>query len=328
MIVKNKFSLFPIKETEIWDRYKSHESAFWTTEELDFSQDMKDFEKLSEGEKHFIKHVLAFFAQSEGMINENLLTRFYGEIHIAEARCFLALQAFNEVIHAETYALQLETYIPDMQERELLFNAIETVPTVKKKAEWVKKWIASDSPLPIRLVAFGLVEGLFFAGSFCAIYYFRKKGLLPGLAASNDLIARDEGLHFSFSALMFETINNYKNQGVWEGIVREPELIDQTVSQGLFEEIVTEAVLLEQEFVNEALPVSLIGMNAKLMSEYIESTADLIAELFGFEKVFNTKNPFDFMRLLDVEGKTNFFEKRVTEYKRISDREIMFTDDF
>ncbi len=328
MIVKNKFSLFPIQETELWERYKQHQNAFWTTEELDFSQDYKDFEKMSEGEKHFIKHVLAFFAQSEGMINENLLTRFYGEIHIAEARCFLALQAFNEVVHAETYALQLETYVPENEEREKLFNAIDTVPTVGKKASWVKKWIAADTPLPIRLIAFGLVEGLFFAGSFCAIYYFRKKGLLPGLAASNDLIARDEGLHFSFSALMFKTIENYRENNRWEGIVKNPELISEGVTREQMEEIVREAVEVEQEFVKDALPVSLIGMNAKLMCEYIEATADLIVELFGFERIYHTKNPFDFMRLLDMEGKTNFFEKRVTEYKRPTERNLSFDEEF
>ncbi|SPY45262.1 Ribonucleoside-diphosphate reductase subunit beta [Photobacterium damselae] len=236
MIVKNKFSLFPIQYEEIWQAYKTHEAAFWTTEELDFAQDLADLAKLTEGEKHFIRHVLAFFAQSEGMINENLLTRFYGEIEIAEARCFLALQAFNEVIHAETYALQLETYIPAVEERERLFNAIENVPTVKRKAEWVMKWISSDKPLTMRLIAFGLVEGLFFAGSFCAIYYFRKRSLLAGLAASNDLIARDEGLHFSFSALLFKTLGQGK------------------VTQQEFEEICREAVSIEKEFVTEALP--------------------------------------------------------------------------
>ncbi len=310
MIVKNKFSLFPIQYEEIWQAYKTHEAAFWTTEELDFAQDIPDLDKLTEGELHFIRHVLAFFAQSEGMINENLLTRFYGEIEIAEARCFLALQAFNEVIHAETYALQLETYIPDIEERERLFNAIDNVPTVKRKADWVMRWISSDKPLAMRLIAFGLVEGLFFAGSFCAIYYFRKRGLLAGLAASNDLIARDEGLHFSFSALLFKTLG--------EGQVTQAE----------FEEICREAVSIEKEFVTEALPVGLIGMNSELMCQYIEYTADVIAGLFRFEKIYNAENPFDYMRLLDMEGKTNFFEKRVTEYKRPQDRQLAFDADF
>ncbi|MDN3679679.1 ribonucleotide-diphosphate reductase subunit beta [Vibrio tapetis] len=310
MIVKNKFSLFPIQYEEIWQAYKTHEAAFWTTEELDFAQDIPDLAKLTDGELHFIRHVLAFFAQSEGMINENLLTRFYGEIEIAEARCFLALQAFNEVIHAETYALQLETYIPDIEERERLFNAIDNVPTVKRKADWVMRWISSDKPLAMRLIAFGLVEGLFFAGSFCAIYYFRKRGLLAGLAASNDLIARDEGLHFSFSALLFKTLG----QG--------------QVSQAEFEEICREAVSIEKEFVTEALPVGLIGMNAELMCQYIEYTADVIAGLFRFEKIYGAENPFDYMRLLDMEGKTNFFEKRVTEYKRPQDRQLAFDADF
>lgn len=310
MIVKNKFSLFPIQYQEIWDAYKTHEAAFWTTEELDFAQDLPDLAKLTDGELHFIHHVLAFFAQSEGMINENLLTRFYHDIEIAEARCFLALQAFNEVIHAETYALQLETYIPDIEKREQLFNAIDNVPTVKRKAQWVMSWIDSQQDLDIRLIAFGLVEGLFFAGSFCAIYYFRKRGLLAGLAASNDLIARDEGFHFSFSALLFKTLSS------------------GSVSQEKFEEIVREAVVIEKSFVTEALPVDLIGMNANLMCQYIEHTADVIVDLFGFAPVFNTDNPFDYMRLLDMEGKTNFFEKRVTEYKRPQNRALSFDADF
>ncbi len=310
MIVKNKFSLFPIQYQEIWDAYKTHEAAIWTTEELDFAQDLPDLAKLTDSEKHFIHHVLAFFAQSEGMINENLLTRFYRDIEIAEVRCFLALQSFNEVIHAETYALQLETYIPDVAQRERLFNAIDTVPTVKKKAQWVMRWIDSKDDLAIRLVAFGLVEGLFFAGSFCAIYYFRKRGLLAGLAASNDLIARDEGLHFSFSALLYKT------------------LTPGQISQQEFQQICQEAVAIEKEFVTEALPVDLIGMNSQLMGQYIEHTCDVIAGLFGFDAVFNSDNPFDFMRLLDMEGKTNFFEKRVTEYQRPTDRELAFDAEF
>ena len=329
MISKGISSIFPIQYPEIWDRYKTHVQSFWTPEEVSFAEDLRDLEKLNDGEKHFINHVLAFFANSEAMINENLASRFYKEILIAEARCFITMQMLNESIHAEVYALQIETYVTDPAEKDKLFKAIENIPCINKKTQWVSKWLNGDHSLLVRLIGFGLVEGLFFAGSFCAIYYFRKRGLMPGLSLSNDWIARDEGMHFSFSALMYHTLNDkFKAGTLSDSDISSLDLIDSTVSQAQFEEIVREAVEFEQEFIDDALPVDLIGMNKELMSKYIEAVADRIADLFGFSRVFNTENPFDFMRALDVENVSNFFEKRVTEYKRPSDRSIAFDEDF
>jgi len=329
MISKGCTSIFPIQYQEIWDRYKIHIQAFWTPEEISFQDDLRDLQKLSNGEKHFIQHILAFFANSEAMINENLATRFYKEILIPEARCFISMQMLNESIHAETYALQIETYVDDQDKKDKLFRAIENIPCINKKAEWVGKWLSGDQNLLIRLIGFGLVEGLFFAGSFCAIYYFRKRGLLPGLSLSNDWIARDEGMHFSFSALMFKTLKaKYNNGTLDDTVLLDPNLITGDVSQQQFEKIVKEAVIFEKEFVRDALPVGLIGMNADLMCEYIEAVADRIADLYGFERIFNTVNPFDFMRALDVQNVTNFFEKRVTEYQRPTDRSLSFNEEF
>ncbi|MDG1153830.1 MAG: ribonucleotide-diphosphate reductase subunit beta [Alphaproteobacteria bacterium] len=329
MISKGCTSIFPIQYQEIWDRYKTHVQAFWTPEEISFQDDIRDLQKLNSGEKHFIQRILAFFANSEAMINENLASRFYKEILMPEARCFISMQMLNESIHAETYALQIETYVDDQEEKDKLFRAIENIPCINKKAEWVGKWLSGDQNLLVRLIGFGLVEGLFFAGSFCAIYYFRKRGLLPGLSLSNDWIARDEGMHFSFSALMFKTLRKKYNNGTLDDkILLDPNLITGDVSQQQFEDIVQEAVVFEKEFVRDALPVGLIGMNADLMCEYIEAVADRIADLFGFERVFNTENPFDFMRALDVQNVTNFFEKRVTEYQRPTDRSLSFNEEF
>ena len=329
MIYKGCTSIFPIQYQEIWDRYKTHVQAFWTPEEISFQDDIRDLQKLNSGEKHFIQRILAFFANSEAMINENLASRFYKEILMPEARCFISMQMLNESIHAETYALQIETYVDDQEEKDKLFRAIENIPCINKKAEWVGKWLSGDQNLLVRLIGFGLVEGLFFAGSFCAIYYFRKRGLLPGLSLSNDWIARDEGMHFSFSALMFKTLRKKYNNGTLDDkILLDPNLITGDVSQQQFEDIVQEAVVFEKEFVRDALPVGLIGMNADLMCEYIEAVADRIADLFGFERVFNTENPFDFMRALDVQNVTNFFEKRVTEYQRPTDRSLSFNEEF
>ncbi len=329
MISKGCTSIFPLQYPKIWKQYKLHVQSFWTPEEISFQDDLRDLQKLSADEKHFINHVLAFFANSEAMINENLASRFYKEILIPEARAFISMQMLNETIHAETYALQIETYVPDQTEKDKLFNAIENVPCVHKKALWVGKWLNGEQNLLTRLIGFGLVEGLFFAGSFCAIYYFRKRGLLPGLALSNDWIARDEGMHFSFSALMFQTLQKKYIQGTLDDtILSDINLITGDVSQKEFEHIVREALECEKEFVGNALPVDLIGMNADLMCQYIEAVADRIADLFGFERVFNTENPFDFMRALDLENVTNFFEKRVTEYARPTDREMKFEEDF
>ena len=329
MISKGIKSIFPIKNQEIWDRYKLHIQSFWTPEEVSLQDDLRDLQILNEGEKHFIKNVLAFFANSEAMINENLASRFYKEILMPEARCFISMQMLNESIHAEMYALQIEAYVVDQQEKDMLFNAIQNVPCINLKATWVSKWLSGSQNLLTRLIAFGLVEGLFFAGSFCAIYYFRKRGLLPGLALSNDWIARDEGMHFSFSALMFKILRDkFNNNSLTDTDLLDVNLITGNVAQSEFEEIVREAVSFEKEFVQEALPVDLIGMNANLMCQYIEAVADRIADLFEFERVYNTENPFDFMRALDVQNVTNFFEKRVSEYQRPTDRVLSFDDVF
>ena len=329
MISKGCKSIFPIKHREIWDRYKTHIQAFWTPEEVSLQDDIRDLKTLNEGEKHFIKQVLAFFANSEAMINENLASRFYNEILIPEARCFISMQMLNESIHAEMYALQIEAYVENSQEKERLFAAIENVPCIKQKALWVSKWLNGDQNLLVRLIGFGLVEGLFFAGSFCAIYYFRKRGLLPGLALSNDWIARDEGMHFSFSSLMYRTLRDKFKKGTLSSEdIKDVNMITNEVSQKDFENIVREAVEFEKEFVKAALPVDLIGMNTELMCKYIEAVADRISDLFEFERVFNTENPFDFMRALDVQNVTNFFEKRVSEYQRPTDRAISFDEAF
>ena len=329
MISKGIKSIFPIKNQEIWDRYKLHIQSFWTPEEVSLQDDLRDLQILNEGERHFIKNVLAFFANSEAMINENLASRFYKEILMPEARCFISMQMLNESIHAEMYALQIEAYVVDQQEKDMLFNAIQNVPCINLKATWVSKWLSGSQNLLTRLIAFGLVEGLFFAGSFCAIYYFRKRGLLPGLALSNDWIARDEGMHFSFSALMFKILRDkFNNNSLTDTDLLDVNLITGNVAQSEFEEIVREAVSFEKEFVQEALPVDLIGMNANLMCQYIEAVADRIADLFEFERVYNTENPFDFMRALDVQNVTNFFEKRVSEYQRPTDRVLSFDDVF
>ena len=294
MISKGCKSIFPIKHQEIWNRYKTHIQAFWTPEEVSLQDDLRDLQTLNEGEKHFIKKVLAFFANSEAMINENLASRFYNEILIPEARCFMSIQMLNESIHAEMYALQIEAYVENTDEKEMLFTAIENVHCINQKALWVSKWLKGEQNLLTRLIAFGLVEGLFFAGSFCAIYYFRKRGLLPGLALSNDWIARDEGMHFSFSSLMFRTLREKFNNGtLTDSDVKNLSLIQNDVNQSEFETVTREAVAIEKEFIKAALPVDLIGMNSDLMCQYVEAVADRIADLFKFDRIFfghNVKN--------------------------------------
>ena len=292
MISKGVKSIFPIKNQEIWDRYKQHIQAFWTPEEVSLQDDLRDLQKLGEGEIHFIKNVLAYFANSEAMINENLATRFYKEILMPEARCFISIQMLNESIHAEMYGLQIEAYVKDSKEKDRLFNAIQNVACINHKAQWVSKWLNGNQNLLMRLIGFGLVEGLFFAGSFCAIYYFRKRGLLPGFALSNDWISRDEGMHFSFSALMFKTLRDkFNNNTLTDTDIADMDLITKDVEQSEFEEIVREAVAFEKEFVKDALPVDLIGMNADLMCQYIEAVADRIADLFEFERANPGNNP-------------------------------------
>ena len=312
MISKGVKSIFPIKHQDIWDKYKLHIQAFWTPEEVSLHDDLRDLETLNDGEKHFIKHVLAYFANSEAMINENLASRFYKEILIPEARCFISVQMLNESIHAEMYGLQIEAYVKDQQEKDHLFDAIQNVPCINRKAQWVSKWLNGSQNLLTRLIGFGLVEGLFFAGSFCAIYYFRKRGLLPGLALSNDWIARDEGMHTDFAILLYHKL-------------------DTRLEESVVHDIFSEAVEIEKEFICDSLKCSLIGMNKDLMSEYIEFVADRLLTQLGYSKLFNTVNPFEFMNQIGMDGKTNFFEQRVTEYQIGGDDTInnfVIDDDF
>lgn len=306
----NKYSIFPIRQHELWDAFKKQEHAFWTAEELDFSEDIYDWEnKLTADERYYITHVLAFFAQSDGIVNENLAVRFYGETNLPEARAFYTAQMLIETIHAEVYGLLIDTYIKDDSEKDNLFDAINTMPIIAKKAQWALKWIESQESRVKRLAAFAVVEGIFFSGAFCAIYWLRKRGLMPGLAAANEFIARDEGLHWQFVPLLFKA----------EDLKIE--------SEDLYT-IVREAVEIEKEFISEALPVRLIGMNADLMAQYIEYTADRLINSFGFSKIYNSKNPFDFMNLLDVETKSNFFERRPKEYKKTKDKKLSFDVSF
>lgn len=293
---KDRFVLFPVQHEEVWEMYKKAEASFWTSEEIDLSHDLRDWERLNESEKHFIKHVLAFFAASDGIVNENLAVNFMREVQIPEARCFYGFQIMIENIHSETYSLLLDTYIKDSYEKRKLFGAIETIPCVKKKAEWALRWIKNDNFVE-RLVAFAAVEGIFFSGSFCSIFWLKKRGLMPGLSFSNELISRDEGLHCDFACLLYKMIQNKLS----------PERVY---------EIIGDAVEIEKEFVCDALPVDLIGMNSKLMSQYIEFVADRLIVALGYPKLFHATNPFDFMELISLQGKTNFFEKRVGEYQK------------
>ena len=292
----NRFVLFPIQNPEVWEFYKKAEASFWTAEEIDLSQDQKDWNNLNENEQHFIKHVLAFFAASDGIVNENLAVNFMQEVQLPEARCFYGFQIMMENIHSETYSLLIDTYIKDPKEKDYLFNALETVPAVQKKGEWALKWINSED-FAERLIAFAAVEGIFFSGSFCSIFWLKKRGLMPGLTFSNELISRDEGLHCDFACLLYSYLENKLPEERVQSIIRD-------------------AVTIEQEFVTEALPVSLIGMNAKTMSQYIEFVADRLLVSLGCAKIYNTTNPFDFMEMISVQGKTNFFEKRVAEYQK------------
>lgn len=294
---QNRFTLFPIKYKEVYDFYKKHEASFWTAEEIDLQQDLTDWGKLNDDERHFIKHVLAFFAASDGIVNENLCYRFSTEIQIPEARAFYGFQIAMEVIHSETYSLLIDTYVKDSVEQDKLFNAIDHLPCVKKKADWALKWIESTESFAERLIAFAAVEGIFFSGSFCAIYWLKKRGLMPGLTFSNELISRDEGLHRDFAVLLYDLLKNKPTEERVRGII-------------------TEAVEIENEFVTEAIPVSLIGMNAELMVQYIKFVADHLMVSLGYQKIYNAENPFDWMELISLQGKTNFFEKRVGEYQK------------
>jgi len=295
---KHRFVLFPIREQEIWDMYKKAEASFWTAEELDLAHDQKDWEGLSKNEQFFVSRVLAFFAASDGIVNENLAQNFASEIQCAEARCFYGFQIAIENIHSEVYSLLIDTYIKDREEKDLLFRAIETIPCVRKKADWALKWCdPAVSSYAERLVAFAAVEGIFFSGSFCAVFWLKKRGLMPGLAFSNELISRDEGMHCDFACLLFKKLRN--------------KLPEAQVQQ-----IIGSAVEMEKEFVSEALPVELIGMNSGLMKQYIEFCADRLLEALGVDKMYNATNPFEWMTMISLQGKTNFFEKRVAEYSK------------
>ena len=310
---KNRFVLFPLEHHDIWDYYKKAQQVFWTAEEIDLQQDFTDWEKLNDGEKHFVKHILAFFAASDGIVNENLAENFVSEVQYTEAKFFYGFQIMMENIHSETYSLLIDTYIKDKEEQNHLFNAIDTVPAVQKKAELALKWIGSESFVE-RLVAFAAVEGIFFSGSFCSIFWLKKRGLMPGLSFSNELISRDEGLHTDFAVHLY---NNH---------------IENKLSRERLIEIIDSALVIEKEFITEALPVSLIGMNSNLMKQYLEYVSDRLLMDLGVGKVYNAENPFDFMQNIALQNKTNFFEKRVADYVKSGvgevQEQISFDEDF
>ena len=295
---KNRFVIFPIKHHDIWDWYKKMEASFWTAEEIDLHQDLNDWNtKLNEDEKYFIKHILAFFAASDGIVNENLAENFVNEVQYAEAKFFYGFQIMMENIHSETYSLLIDTYVKDETEKDQLFHALDNFPAISKKAEWALKWIESDS-FAERLIAFAAVEGIFFSGAFCSIFWLKKRGLMPGLTFSNELISRDEGVHCDFAV----HLHNH-------------HLINK-VPKARIKEILLDALEIEREFITESLPSSLIGMNAVLMAQYLEFVTDRLLVELNCERQFNTGNPFDFMDMISLQGKTNFFEKRVSEYQK------------
>ena len=302
----NRYVLFPIKLDRVFELYKKALASFWTVEEVDLSKDMNDWEKLSEGEQHFIKNVLAFFAGSDGIVLENLAQRFMNDIPHPEVKCFYGFQIAMENIHSEMYSLLIDTYIRNNAEKDKLFGAIDNIPSVGKKAKWALRWIQDkESNYATRLVAFAAVEGIFFSGSFCSIFWLKKRGLMPGLTSSNELISRDEALHTDFACLMYS-------------------MLQEKLSQSTIETIIKDAVEIEKEFIVDSIPCKLIGMNSELMCQYIEFCADRIVMQLGHTKIYNTKNPFSFMEMISLEGKTNFFEKRVGDYSLSSDKK---TDD-
>jgi ribonucleotide reductase beta subunit family protein with ferritin-like domain len=296
------FTLFPIKPSEkhLFEMYKNSVAVFWTPEEISFAKDAEDWGKLNDDERHFIKRILAFFAGSDGIVQENLASRFQREVSSQVVKLFYSFQNAMEGIHAETYSLLIDTYVKNEEEKNHLFQAIDTIPCIAKKANWALKWIDSQENFAKRLVAFAAVEGIFFSGAFCSIYWLKKRGLMPGLTFSNELISRDEGLHTLFAVALYHTLKD--------------KLTEETIR-----EILLEAVEIEKEFICDALPCSLIGMNSKMMSQYIEFVADRLAVQLGCQKIFRAQNPFDFMDMISLEGKTNFFEKKVSEYSRVMD---------
>ena len=295
---ENRFVLFPIDYPAIFEKYKQAVASFWTVEEVDLSKDLNDWESLSDNERHFIEHVLAFFAGSDGIVTENLAQRFMNDIQIQEAKCFYGFQIAMENIHSEMYSLLIDTYIRDANRKSDLFNAIDRIPCIKKKADWALKYIESDkATFQERLIAFAAVEGIFFSGSFCAIFWLKKRGLMPGLTFSNELISRDEGLHTEFATVIYS-------------------MLTEKLEKSRLQQIITDAVEIEKEFITESIPCRLIGMNAELMSKYIEFVADRLLVQLGNEKHYNSENPFQFMEMISMEGKTNFFEKRVADYSK------------
>ncbi|MBT5870065.1 ribonucleotide-diphosphate reductase subunit beta [bacterium] len=295
---EGRFVIFPIQHHDIWEWYKKSEASFWTAEEIDLHQDLTDWtSKLNDDERYFIKHILAFFAASDGIVNENLAENFVNEVQYSEAKFFYGFQIMMENIHSETYSLLIDTYVKDDAEKDQLFNAIENFPAIKKKADWALKWIDSPS-FAERLIAFAAVEGIFFSGAFCSIFWLKKRGIMPGLTFSNELISRDEGVHCDFAV----HLHNH-------------HLVNK-VPKDRIRSIIVDALNIEREFITESLPASLIGMNSNLMTQYLEFVTDRLLVELGCEKEFNTKNPFDFMDMISLQGKTNFFEKRVAEYQK------------
>ena len=310
-----RYVIFPIKRDDVWAMYKKSEANFWTTEELDLSKDLKDFNALKNDERYFIENVLAFFAASDGIVNENLVERFCKDVQLLEAKFFYGFQIAMENIHSETYSLLIDTYVKDIEKKNNLFNAIDTIPSVRKKADWALKWINDDkATFGTRVIAFAAVEGIFFSGSFCSIFWLKKRGLMPGLCFANELISRDEGLHTEFAVLMHSMLHDKPSKDTILTIIKE-------------------AVELEKEFITESLPCSLIGMNMVLMKQYIEFVSDRLLLMLGNDKEFNASNPFPWMELISVQGKTNFFEKRVGEYsnkagQKAEDNVFGLDDDF
>jgi ribonucleoside-diphosphate reductase beta chain len=295
---KDRFVIFPIQHHDLWEWYKKSEASFWTAEEIDLHQDLIDWAtKLNDDERYFIKHILAFFAASDGIVNENLAENFVNEVQYSEAKFFYGFQIMMENIHSETYSLLIDTYVKDEKEKDILFNAIDNFPAIKKKADWALKWIESPS-FAERLIAFAAVEGIFFSGAFCSIFWLKKRGLMPGLTFSNELISRDEGVHADFAVHLHN------------------EHLVNKVPKARIREILIDALNIEREFITESLPASLIGMNAVLMAQYLEFVTDRLLYELGCEKEYNTANPFDFMDMISLQGKTNFFEKRVSEYQK------------
>ena len=307
----DRFTVFPIQHEHLWSMYKKAQMSNWTAEEIDFSKDMDDWVNLSENEQHFIKYILAFFAGSDGIVFENLNDNFASEVQYTEARSFYAYQEHNEMVHGETYSKLIDKYIKSSSEKKQLFEAIQTIPCIENKAKWAMKWFNRDRSFGERLLAFACVEGIFFSGSFCAIFWLKKRGLLPGLCFSNELISRDEGLHLEFAIELFKMLKHKPNASI-------------------IEEIVKDAVTIEKDFITDALPCSLIGMNSEKMSEYIEYVADRLLKQSGHDKIWGTKNPFDFMENISLDGKTNFFEKRVGDYGKIDEdsTSIEFDEEF